>query len=801
MADDVLKYALAAARRGWKVFPLKPHQKVPDTLHGQKDATSDEETIKGWFGNHRDLNYGIACDISGLYVIDVDSGRGKAGQDTWEKLTIDHPHVPTFTVKTASGGFHYYYAMPDQMALRNSASKLGQDIDTRGNGYVVGPGSKIGSDRYEVDESNDVVPLPAWITEAVSEKPTIIPEYILNAPHADEREVLARIRAMAMELQVADEGQGNNTAARLAYMAGQYVGAGQVSDFHVISTFMDAVAGWEWRTENDFKVMNTTIESQVAAGAKQPRAWTVVEQPEIETLVEQADSDDDLKEIESISVSDWSTDIGQGRFLHLRLSNFRYVVDLGWHAWDLRRWKALSDIEVRSVVQAFYAKKFGDAAEKYGQTTEKKWVELAEAYRKMMNTTRMAKIITAWASTAGVLIPPSVLDNHPELLNTPSGVVNMRTGSVKPHDPMLYLTKITCGNYVPKFRHPDWQAALSALEPEVADYMQLRYGQAATGYTPESDDMMVLTGNGSNGKSLWTTDGAISALGDYAVLASPNLISHKGEGSGAAASPERAALRGQRFVVVEELPEGRSLNIAEIKRVVGTSQITARSLYKNDISFRASHTLFVTSNYIPSVAETDEGTWRRLCRVDFPLKYVSGEPQSPHERQGDIGLKTRLRLSTDGQHDAIVTWLVEGAQRYLADPNLIMPSGRPPLIQIQVQEWRGMTDRILAYYNDRLSEGEHEDMVAKSDLYADFSAWIQASGHTRWSQETFFGRFLRHDTIRSLGVEEFRPQRPDDVSRPLESGTIFSSAYSSLPQRPNCYRGLRFAGKDWRGLD
>src|SRR5436190_505630 len=81
------------------------------------------------------------------------------------------------------------------------------------------------------------------------------------------------------------------------------------------------------------------------------------------------------------------------------------------------------------------------------------------------------------------------------------GVVDLRTGELLPYDPSFLLTKITETQYQPGATHSDWEQALTALDPEVASWMQVRFGQAATGY-PTSDDILPIgQGSGSNGKS------------------------------------------------------------------------------------------------------------------------------------------------------------------------------------------------------------------------------------------------------------------------------------------------------------
>jgi hypothetical protein len=46
--STMLGQAFAYAASGWPVFPCKPGEKVPDTLRGFKDATTDPAVIQAW---------------------------------------------------------------------------------------------------------------------------------------------------------------------------------------------------------------------------------------------------------------------------------------------------------------------------------------------------------------------------------------------------------------------------------------------------------------------------------------------------------------------------------------------------------------------------------------------------------------------------------------------------------------------------------------------------------------------------------------------------------------------------------
>lgn len=162
---NTAQWALSYAVRGWSVFPLWPGAKTPLTEHGQNEATTDPERIERWWRDTPAANVGIHARPSGLYVIDVDCGPGKVGATSWEALRAEYGDTPTYTVGTRSGGLHLYYTAPAGVDLANTAGRLGLDIDTRGNGYVVAPPSVVDGRPYTVLAGIDPAPLPAWVVD------------------------------------------------------------------------------------------------------------------------------------------------------------------------------------------------------------------------------------------------------------------------------------------------------------------------------------------------------------------------------------------------------------------------------------------------------------------------------------------------------------------------------------------------------------------------------------------------------------------------------------------------------------
>jgi hypothetical protein len=154
LLDAALEYASGHG----PVFPVR-RDKTPCTAHGFKDATTDEATIRAWWGKWPGA--GIATPTGGgLLVIDVDE------PDALKKLEADDgPLPPTVEVVTPRPGRHLYF--PGEAT--NSRGRLPEGIHCRGRGgYVLLPPSPHRNGRYEWGTGPDeatIAPAPEWLLE------------------------------------------------------------------------------------------------------------------------------------------------------------------------------------------------------------------------------------------------------------------------------------------------------------------------------------------------------------------------------------------------------------------------------------------------------------------------------------------------------------------------------------------------------------------------------------------------------------------------------------------------------------
>jgi hypothetical protein len=154
----MIELALHYASHGWPVFRLAPGAKGPlPGSHGFKDATFDVDVIERWWTEVPNANIGIQTGRrSGLLVVDVDPRKTVAWRDSLRDLSLP----PTFTVRTASDGFHLYFSFSGDKQITIGANLL-PGIDWRGNGgYVVAVGSVVNGATYLIERNMPIARAP-----------------------------------------------------------------------------------------------------------------------------------------------------------------------------------------------------------------------------------------------------------------------------------------------------------------------------------------------------------------------------------------------------------------------------------------------------------------------------------------------------------------------------------------------------------------------------------------------------------------------------------------------------------------
>ena len=418
---------------------------------------------------------------------------------------------------------------------------------------------------------------------------------------------------------------------------------------------------------------------------------------------------------------------------------------------------------------------------------------IMKGWRRLMSCSAAGETLKACREHPRLKRDAGIFDADPDILNTPTGVVDLRTGAIGPHDPKAHCTKITRAPWKGLHHtHPAISAALEAFDgPEMVTYLQGFAGQALTGHTPAADEAHFMIGGGSNGKGLVWNDGLCWAMGSYAALAPDQLLISSGKGESSAASPELMVLRGARLVLLDETPELATLNRQRLVKIVGQQTVTARGLFKDFVTFTATHTMLILTNHPPRVTGLMYADRRRLVAVKHRFTFRKpGDPLGEGEKRADPRLRRTLVGDSDAQA-AMLAWAVRGAVAWYAAGRAL--PARPAQVVEATGSWLQEHDDIDRLVSTHLvaQKGSH---VLMTDLFERYNAMLEEDGNETSqlkSVRAFVRKLTGHDLawIRAgLRLEDnHRPgARGTAPSRPVGADT------ATTPGRYSAVFGLRW---------
>lgn len=286
----LLAAALAAADRGWPVFPAYPYSKIPCITDWHRRATCDPDTLTEWWAEGP-YNVGVATGPAGLLVIDLDSARGEIPPRDWAIHDVAHGRdvlavladragaaYPggTYTVSTPTGGYHLYYKAPPGLQLRNTTAKLGWRIDTRAaGGGIIAAGSvrrlRFGISAYTVARDAHVAALPEWLTAALMPRPYIPTAVRRLAGTRLGAWTKAALAGEAVRVREAAVGSRNDTLFTAACRLGELVGAGLLDESMAEATLRQAAAVHVGTHDFAASEADRAIASGLARGRLNPR--------------------------------------------------------------------------------------------------------------------------------------------------------------------------------------------------------------------------------------------------------------------------------------------------------------------------------------------------------------------------------------------------------------------------------------------------------------------------------------------------------------------------------------------------
>ena len=427
---------------------------------------------------------------------------------------------------------------------------------------------------------------------------------------------------------------------------------------------------------------------------------------------------DDSDPVVSSDESVWGTEDALAlSFTRRYHRDWRYVAGWGkWLVWDGQRWRtedtlAATDL-IRSVCRqtALRADNPRVATKLASAGTVSGVERLARADRRHAATT------DEW-------------DADPWLLNTQGGVLDLKTGRMRPHERTDRMTKITTAT--PGGDCQTWRQFIDEVtggDKELEFYLQRMVGYALTGSTQEHA-LFFLYGTGANGKSVFVNTLA-TILGDYATNAPMDTFM---ETRTDRHPTDMAGLRGARFVAAIETEQSKRWAESKLKNLTGGDKISARFMRQDFFEFFPQFKLFVAGNHKPAIRNIDEAMKRRLHLIPFTITV-------PPERR-DKNLQQKLLAERDG----ILAWAVQGCLDWQRHGRL-----KPPQRVVDATEEYFEAEDALGRWLDERCVRETCAKSLTAELFNDWKQWAEAAGEFVGAQRRF------SDQLITRGLEKWR---------------------------------------------
>ena len=421
------------------------------------------------------------------------------------------------------------------------------------------------------------------------------------------------------------------------------------------------------------------------------------------------------------------TDLGNARRLvHRHGRNLRYCwLWRKWLVWDGKRWVKDDTGEVYRLAKETVSSIYQEAAAAPNDEARK---ELGKHATRSEAGARIKEMVDLARSDVPVM--PDELDASPDLLNTESGTIDLRTGELREHRREDLITKIAPTTYRPDAAAPTWEAFLERVLPgeELRAFVQRAVGYSATGDTSEQC-MFINHGGGANGKSTFQ-EAIAAALGDYAMRAPTEmLLAKRSDG----VPNDVARLKGARFVSASETEEGRRLAESRIKDLTGQDTITARFMKAEWFDFAPTHKLWLSTNHKPEIRGTDAAIWRRIRLVPWAVTIP------PAEQDKKLPIAFRHELA------GILAWVVHGCLEWRREG-----LQAPDEVRKATGEYRVEMD-VLAGFLVECCELDTGHWEYAKDLYECYKRWCDENGERPEPQRKFGGRLGERGFQRDRG--------------------------------------------------
>ena len=379
-----------------------------------------------------------------------------------------------------------------------------------------------------------------------------------------------------------------------------------------------------------------------------------------------------------------------------------------WRIWNGCYW----EVDQRSLITKLAYQFVTEAKEAlfdFGKYSDLSNLSQFESLNRLENITKFASTDCA--------VSAADFDVDPLLLASSGTWIDLISGDSVTPNPDKLVSKALAVEHTKGAICPTFLEFLNDVfenDQDLIGFVKRAIGYSLTGSTSEQC-LFIMIGDGANGKSTFINV-INKLLGLYGTTAaSHTLVTNGGNSIG----DDLVDLIGARLITVSETEEGQTLAEAKIKQMTGGDRLKGRPLYGSHIQFNIIGKLWLATNSLPQINNTDHGIWRRIKAIPFNRTF-SVEEQ-------DKTLIEKLLQELPG----ILNWAIEGCLDW--QKNGLQT---PYIVEAQVAEYRISMDSISQFIQDECEVGKDHSCAA-SKFFQAYRDWCSGAGRKPQSQTAF----------------------------------------------------------------
>lgn len=486
--------------------------------------------------------------------------------------------------------------------------------------------------------------------------------------------------------------------------------------------------------------------AKAVAGTPQGYSKKIIRRRDTRKISKSAVSSDPLFQVELLqhlpTVSACTHLANSYRIRHYYRERIWYALGLGWIMWTGQFWRSDPTSEgsiatgfidgLSRLIASESAALSRRAADEADQDRRKalmlqaenllKWAVQSENERTIASGLRLTK--------HSLLIDYAELNADPWLFNVQNGTIDLRTCTLRPHDPANLITFISPVTYDPTATCPTWERFLSEVFADNQDmvaFIQRAVGWSLTGVVKERALFFLYGDTGKNGKTTLvevlmklvgicgeSSYGYGRKVGADTFMKSKNIEDNQRKAS---------TLAGPRFICTSEVDEEHRLNEQLIKDITGGDTIEGRRLYQEPFTFKPQFKPWMYGNHKPEIRGTDDAIWSRVRLIPFEVSFLGRE---------DLDLPVKLEAELSG----ILNWALRGClswQQIGLQP--------PAKVQAATAAYREEMDVFGPFIRECCVIHRNAEVWA-NDLWSAYKGWCADSGMREQTQNKL-GRYLR----------------------------------------------------------